>query len=498
MGILNLIRFCNPTPYPIFQMKFVRRLSLFFIATLLPMIAVEWSELPLPSGPDSDTPSLARAQDGNVYVSWTAPVGEEQHALWISRFDRETKGWHTPVQIARGANWFINWADNATVVTGLRGRVAAVWYVHNEKSGYHAVISTSPDHGQTWTSPQPLSTESDGTEFVSFAPLLNGSWLAVWLDSRARANSGSMQLRSRIIGSDAPDTLIDERVCDCCPISTLVLPNGSVLAAYRDRSDDEVRDIAYQSYNRGTWSEAAAPALDGWRIAGCPVNGASLSRRSGHVATAWFTGAGDKPQVMTARSNNLGRSWNVVARLDDPEHPAKGAVRSTVLRDGSQWVSWVEDGGTIALRTLARDGGLSVINRMPGKAAGKPSMVVLSNNSSEAAQLLVARVEADGVKTHIASLPMETTTTLDDCGCDGAERGHAVRGKIVSVLKDRSALLVAHEEIPGVMMAMTMSFQVDPRVLDLVKPDQAIAARMERRDDGKWLLFSIRILESVN
>jgi Cu/Ag efflux protein CusF len=135
---------------------------------------------------------------------------------------------------------------------------------------------------------------------------------------------------------------------------------------------------------------------------------------------------------------------------------------------------------------------------MPGKTIGKPSMVVLSNNANEAAQLLIARVEADGVKTHIGSLPAETQTTLDDCGCDAAERGHAVTGKIVSVLTDRKALLVAHEEVPGVMMAMTMSFQVDPRVLDLVKPEQNILARMERRDDGKWWLFSIRILNAAN
>jgi Cu/Ag efflux protein CusF len=73
-----------------------------------------------------------------------------------------------------------------------------------------------------------------------------------------------------------------------------------------------------------------------------------------------------------------------------------------------------------------------------------------------------------------------------------------VTGKIVSVLTDRKALLVAHEEVPGVMMAMTMSFQVDPRVLDLVKPEQNILARMERRDDGKWWLFSIRILNAAN
>lgn len=482
-------------------MKMLRLVALYLVAIIAPVTAMEWSELPLPTGPDSGTPSLTRAQDGNVYVSWTTSTEVEQYALWISRFDRETQSWHAPVQIAQGDNWFLNWADNATVSTGLRGRVAAVWYVHSDDSGYHAVASTSTDHGSTWAPPQPISAESDRTEFVALAPLLNSSWLAVWLDARDHANSGSMQLRSRVLGGDEADVLIDERVCDCCPISTLVLPNGVVLTAYRDRSDSEVRDIAYQSYNRGTWTAATAPIQDGWKIEGCPVNGASLSRRSGHVATAWFTGANDTPQVFTARSNNLARSWNLVTRIDDPTQSARGSVNSTVLRDGSQWVSWVENAGTVTLRGLNRDGSLGEIHRMPGTAEGKPSMVMLSDNSNEATQLLIARQEGDGVKTYIGRLAADTNATLDDCGCDAGEaatRGHAVRGEIVNVLKDRDALLVAHEEVPGVMMAMTMSFQVDPQVLALVKPNQTILARMERRDDGKWWLFSIRILEPVN
>lgn len=481
-------------------MKILKLIALYLAAIIAPVTAMEWSELPLPTGPDSGTPSLTRAQDGNVYVSWTTSTDAKQAALWISRFDRETQSWHAPVEIAQGDNWFLNWADNATVSTGLRGRVAAVWYVHNDDSGYHAVTSTSDDHGSTWSSPQSLSAESDRTEFVALAPLLNGSWLAVWLDARDHANSG-MQLRSRVVGSEEPDALVDERVCDCCSISTLVLPNGAVLTAYRDRSDSEVRDIAYQSYSRGKWSTATAPVQDGWHIEGCPVNGASLSRRSGHVSSAWFTGANNTPQVLTARSNNLGRTWNLVTRIDDPTQSARGSVSSTVLRDGSQWVSWVENAGTVALRGLNRDGSLGSIHRMPGAAEGKPSMVMLSNNSNEAAQLLIARQEGDGVKTYVAQLAEDANATLDDCGCEPGEeatRGDAVRGKIVSVLKDRDALLVAHEEVPGVMMAMTMSFQVDRRVLDLVKPDQTILARMERRDDGKWWLFSIRILSAAD
>lgn len=479
------------------QMITLRSCILYLVTIVSSALALEWSELPFPASPDSITPSVASAPDGNIYVSWIAPADGNQHTLWVARYDRELASWLAPVQIATGSDWFLNWADTPTVAAGLRGRVAATWPVLNETDGYHTMTSVSEDHGATWSSPQPLTTESNLTEFVSLASLTNGTWLAVWLDARDRAQTGAMQLRSRVLGTTTADLLVDDRVCDCCPISTLVLPNGAVLTAYRDRSPAEIRDIVYQNYSRGKWTPATPPERDEWHTTGCPVNGARLSRRSGHVATAWFTGANETPQVLTARSNNLGRTWNHVARIDDPHHQATGHVSSAVLRDGSQWVSWVETSGTLALRSLQRDGSLSPITRMPGTGTGNPKMVVLANRSDQPAQLLVVRSETDGVKTHVATLPENPDAVLDDCGCgpsDEDTRGHPVKGTIVSLLPDRDALLVAHEEVPGVMMAMTMAFQVDRRVLKLVEPGQDIIARMERRDDGKWWLFNLRII----
>ncbi len=466
---------------------------------LLAAASLEFRELPLPAQAGSAFPDLASAQDGNVYVSWTEPISADSHRLLIARFDRETDAWGEPHVVSSGSGWFLNWADTPVIATGLRGRVAAAWYRENPDGGYHAMVSTSTDFGATWTAPSRLTDESEVVEFVELVPLLNGAWLAVWLDGRNRADSGNMQLRSRVLGSDEADTVVDPRVCDCCPIATLVLPNGVVVAAYRDRSADEVRDIAYRRYSRGTWSEAAAPVQDGWVIAGCPVNGPSLSRRSGNVTAAWFTGANDTPQVLAARSNNLTRSWNLVIRVDEPTKPTKGMVSSAVLRDGSSWVGWLEGAGDYALRAIHGDGSLGAVNRLAGAVddGTTPRMLLLDNRSDRPARFLIASTRNDRVVTTIGALPADPNAPIDDCGCspeEAATRGHAVEGEIVSLLPERDALLVAHEEVPGVMPAMTMAFQVDRRVLGLVRPGQRLSARMERRDDGKWWLFSIRIL----
>jgi len=461
--------------------------------------SLRFSELPLPAAANSAFPDLASAQDGNVYVSWVEKTPADSATMRIARFDRATDVWGEPVTIATGADWFLNWADTPVIATGLRGRVAAAWSVHAPGGAYYAMVSTSDDHGATWTVPARLTTESNVVEFVELAPLLNGTWLAVWLDGRDKAPSGNMQLRSRVLGSDEPDMLVDDRVCDCCPLATLVLPNGVVVTAYRDRTAEEIRDIAFRRYSRGTWTKAPPPVSDGWVIDGCPVNGPSLSRRSGNVNAAWFTGANNTPQVLAARSNNLTRSWNLVIRVDDPENPPRGAVASAVLRDGSHWIGWWELSGDYALRAIHGDGSLGPINRLTDRIADgtTPRMLLLDNRSNQPARFLIASTHDDRVRTTLASLPADPNAPIDDCGCtpeEAATRGHAFAGVIVSRLPDRGALMIDHEEIPGVMPATTGEFQVDRRVVGLVEPGQRISARVERRADGNWWLFSIRIV----
>jgi Cu/Ag efflux protein CusF len=64
---------------------------------------------------------------------------------------------------------------------------------------------------------------------------------------------------------------------------------------------------------------------------------------------------------------------------------------------------------------------------------------------------------------------------------------HPLKGVIMGILPEKTALLVKHEEVPGVMRAMTMMFKVEPAVLEKVKRGDAITARMSRREDGWWL-----------
>jgi len=69
---------------------------------------------------------------------------------------------------------------------------------------------------------------------------------------------------------------------------------------------------------------------------------------------------------------------------------------------------------------------------------------------------------------------------------------HALRGVIVAIDAGKSALRIKHEEIPGVMRAMTMQFRVDAAALQAAQVGAAITGLMSRQPDH-WLLEDVKI-----
>jgi Cu/Ag efflux protein CusF len=90
------------------------------------------------------------------------------------------------------------------------------------------------------------------------------------------------------------------------------------------------------------------------------------------------------------------------------------------------------------------------------------------------------------------AVPAATPPPAAEKKTDAAKR-YPLRGVVTSVDTERSALMVKHEEIPGVMRAMTMMFKVDPAVLKAVKKGDAISGEMAR-DEGGWRLHAVKIM----
>src|SRR5688500_16481070 len=117
----------------------------------------------------------------------------------------------------------------------------------------------------------------------------------IWLDGRAMAGhaghgagGGPMTRRSAMMsaqGVTGAETVVDHRVCDCCQTAAATTER-SVLVAYRDRSEKEIRDIYVSRFENGKWSAGVPVHADNWEINGCPVNGPAIAASGQAVAVA--------------------------------------------------------------------------------------------------------------------------------------------------------------------------------------------------------------------
>ena len=102
---------------------------------------------------------------------------------------------------------------------------------------------------------------------------------------------GAMTLRSTVIGDDGSlerEILVDNRVCDCCQ-TDVALTNGVPVAVYRNRSEEEIRDIFVTRATDDGWQPGIPIADDGWQISACPVNGPGLPRRKTGPPQDWLS-----------------------------------------------------------------------------------------------------------------------------------------------------------------------------------------------------------------
>ena len=381
--------------------------------------------IPAPVREGAAAPRLALTAAGTPLLSWTEPDttgGTPGHALRYSLW--RGGGWTEPGTAARGADWFVNWADTPGVVPLADGRLLAHWLrMHpegNSPYAYDAAFSLSDGAG--WAPEALLHDDGLAAEhgFVSAVPVGAGA-AAVWLDGRDAAghdgghgHGGAMTLRAARVtasGTLAGEARLDARVCDCCPTALVAAggargaSGGTLVAAYRDRSAREVRDIAVVRRVDGAWTEPAVPHADGWRIEGCPVNGPALAARGPRVALAWFTAAEDRPRVRLAFSEDAGATWGEAMTLDGAA--PLGRVGVALLASGEAAVVWL--GGA-----ASGGGGVLNVQRVPASGAAGPRVEVARLEASRAVGVPVIVPHGAGALVAwtdpAAPVPVQTAT----------------------------------------------------------------------------------------
>ncbi len=303
--------------------------------------------MPLPEAFAS--PALSDSPHGPI-LSWIEAAGSAHAALRYAVLG--ASGWSRPETVVRDVPFWLGWADPPWLTVLDDGTRVAHWPERVGTAPYAYVTRMALKRpGAPWESPFLLHDDTTPVQhgLSTVVRAADGVRHYLWLDARDDA----WALFTRTLdpeGRLGPEQRIDAMTCSCCRLAAVPLPDGDLLTAYRDRTDDEVRDIRLQRHTADGWHETGWHSADGWVIAGCPVNGPALAVAGERVALAWFTAADDRNRVLLSRSVDAGRSFTAPGRLDagDP------VGQPSLLFDGpdrllATWVEWTAAGPRLFL-----------------------------------------------------------------------------------------------------------------------------------------------------
>ena len=345
-----------------------------------------------PVGDSCAEPYLFTDKKGVVYLSWVEKIGT-QSTLKFSSYSSDK--WSEPVTIASGKNWFVNWADYPVITSDGQKNLLAHFLEKSDtaKFTYDVKIISSADSGKTWSLAKILHDDNVKAEhgFVSIIPY-NDQFFVTWLDGRKTASEeahgghdghhGEMTLRAAFIdknGNKVNEWELDERICDCCQTTASVTTDGPIVV-YRDRSDDEVRDMSIVRYVNGQWTTPKTIYPDNWQIKACPVNGPRADAINNNLVIAWFSMEDKRGQVKVVFSKDGGITFGQHIRIDE-EKPI-GRVDVVMLDPLTAIVSWMEGSSIKAVKVHAdgkKERSIMIASSSDKRSSGFPQMTLMNN-----------------------------------------------------------------------------------------------------------------------
>ena len=353
---------------------------------------VHVQEIPFFYDNSNAQPNLV-SHNGSLSLSWISSKEENKAFLNYSQYKKGR--WIKPQVIASGSDWFVNWADfpahainQDLIITSHLKKSASGTYT------YDVVLNLQKLSGEKIRENFLLNTDGVKAEhgFVSIMANNEKGFFITWLDGRntiekkLEGDHKPMTIRFAEItdkGDVIKESELDASTCDCCQTSIAITNDGPIVV-YRDRSEEEVRDIYIVKNINGTWEKPNAVHDDGWIINGCPVNGPKVAVNSKNLAVSWFTVSNNHPLVNVSFSKNNGNSFGAPLKVND--HDAIGRVDVAFLNDEEVIVSYMEvdDIGTyLRIKKVSFDGKISepiTISKIDGgRNTGVPQLEIIDS-----------------------------------------------------------------------------------------------------------------------
>ena len=316
--------------------------------------SVELKEISITKEYQSSEPNLYTSINGDTYLSFISTSDTSDISkLYFSKLELNNLEWNSPSLINSSTDWFVNWADFPRITTNNKKGIS-VHFLEKSSSetySYDIKVMNSKDEGNSWNNPMKLHNDNTKTEhgFVSTVNY-NNNFLSTYLDGRqnelAKENKNlkpQMTLRAtsyNIDGVILMDELIDNKVCDCCQTDIALTSDNSPITVYRDRSNNETRDIYYSYYKNSKWSTPLPVFNDNWIIGGCPVNGPAISTFNNSSSLIWYTEIDGESKIKIAFTDDITKGFDdpILINANNP----LGRVDIEMINENSSIISYMD------------------------------------------------------------------------------------------------------------------------------------------------------------
>lgn len=318
-------------------------------------------------GVDAAEPVTAEAA-GDFYVVWVNHDVKNQADVMIGRFDVLGKMKGEPVRVNSQPGVATAWrGDQPSIAVADDGPVYVVWTARVEadgKKGTDLYLSVSNDKGQTFAAPVKINDDkvpgAHGMHSLGIGG--DGRIYVSWLDERNvhapkpsnKAEGHHMESNRDLFiaySTDGGRTFsknqkVAAEACPCCKTALAVTTDGTLYIGWRQVLPGNYRHIAVtSSADAGvTFSKPVIVSDDKWVLQGCPVSGPSLYVSDGGVLKVLWYAAGEanKPGLYFAESKDKGLSFTAGQLV------AQETVRGTPLlaaRGDEDLAIWESSGG---------------------------------------------------------------------------------------------------------------------------------------------------------
>jgi hypothetical protein len=254
-------------------------------------------------------PGLAAGPGGRVALTYVTRDTAGANA-WLMVSADSGMHFSAPVRLNARAGKVSSFPESRPLAAfGPGGRLVVAWASARDSGRFadDIVARSSADGGATFGPERILNDDlalpaSTYHGFVTLDVTAQDRVVAAWLDGRGTppvpGEDEPRWAQVRCSASDdgglrwRPSVLVADSVCPCCRPALRASGSGVVAVAFRGVRDS-LRDphLAVSSDGGATFGRDTLLSADGWRLAGCPVEGPALTLAREGGLVAWYTGA---------------------------------------------------------------------------------------------------------------------------------------------------------------------------------------------------------------